>query len=215
MHIERLTSDHLEEAVEVLCDAFFDYPVMRYIIAATGADYSRRLKNLITFFTSARFLRQELVLGVRDRAALVAVANVKLPATLRLPVSPDGIKDPLANIRRRLWEDLGAAARQRYEAFGEATAQFVYPEPHFHLSMIGVRRRASGRGHGRRLLDHVHDLSHTDPASCGVSLTTEDPKNVPLYLRFGYQGVGHARITRELETWGFFRPDASKRFVEL
>ena len=41
----------------------------------------------------------------------------------------------------------------------------------------------------------------------GVTLTTEDPSNVPLYEHFGYQVVGHARVAPGLESWGFFRHD--------
>jgi hypothetical protein len=37
-----------------------------------------------------------------------------------------------------------------------------------------------------------------------VSLTTEVPQNVRLYEHFGYEVVGHARVSPELETWGLF-----------
>jgi hypothetical protein len=40
-----------------------------------------------------------------------------------------------------------------------------------------------------------------------VTLSTEDPKNVPVYQHVGYGVVGQARVTDDLETWFFFRPD--------
>jgi GNAT superfamily N-acetyltransferase len=73
--------------------------------------------------------------------------------------------------------------------------------------MIGARKSHAGKGLGRKLLEAVHALSLDDPDSCGVTLTTEDPGNLPLYEHFGYKVVGHERVSADLETWGFFRPD--------
>jgi hypothetical protein len=57
------------------------------------------------------------------------------------------------------------------------------------------------------LMDHVHGMSRRDTLSEGVTLTTEDPSNVPIYEHLGYMVVGHARVSPGLKTWGFFRPD--------
>lgn len=66
--------------------------------------------------------------------------------------------------------------------FGIADPAGRYPvaEAHHHLNMIGVRPDAQGQGHGRRLLESVHALAAADPASAGVSLTTEVEANVAL-----------------------------------
>ena len=56
-------------------------------------------------------------------------------------------------------------------------------------------------------MDHVHLMSHEDTSSQGVTLTTEDPANVPLYEHFGYKLVWHVRLSPAMGTWGFFRPD--------
>ena len=77
--------------------------------------------------------------------------------------------------------------------------------------MIGARRADAGKGHARRLLDHLHALSATHPDSRGVSLSTENPRNVSLYEHFGYRIVSHEQVGETLETWGFFREDRSTR----
>lgn len=41
----RLSEARASEAVAVLCDAFHDYPVMRYILGAGGRDYERHLQT--------------------------------------------------------------------------------------------------------------------------------------------------------------------------
>jgi GNAT superfamily N-acetyltransferase len=188
-----------EEAVAVLCDAFQDYPVMRYVLGPANG-YERRLRSLIGYFVAARVLREELVLGVYDEGGiLAAVALVTLPGERELP-------EALLLKREAMWERLGAAERQRYEAFGEAAGQFTVDAPHHHLNMIGVRQSHAGRGFGRQLLDGVHGLSRGDAGSCGTTLSTESAANVPLYQKFGYRLLGHARVAEELETWAFFRP---------
>ncbi len=186
--------------IDVLCDAFFDYPVMRFVLGPERPDYEADLRTLVSLFVRARVFRREFLLGVRDGAGLAAAAIVS---------RPDGTAAPPAftEFRQRVWAELGPRAEARYNAFGDACAPFQTEAPHLHLNMIGVRRGAQGRGLGRALLEQVHELSRADSKSHGVTLTTELESNVPLYERFGYRLVGRASVAPGLTTWGFFRPD--------
>lgn len=122
---------------------------------------------------------------------------------------PNGPPSPpeLSVEREAVWSDLGHEARSRYEVFGETCAPLLVTEPHMHLNMIGTRQEARGKGYGRILLEYVHTMSERNLDSGGVSLTTEDPANVPLYESFGYEVTGHARVSAEVETWAFYRPN--------
>jgi ribosomal protein S18 acetylase RimI-like enzyme len=165
VQVTRLSTAQTEDAVSVLCDAFRDYPVMRYVLGANG-DYDRRLRTLIGFFVSARVYRHEPVLGIYDRdGTLSATAIVSLPSQGEAP-------EGLVTRREQVWAELGAAERQRYEAYGAACAQFTVDSPNYHLNMIGVRRSHAGRGLARKLLEAVHRLSDTDDRSRGVTLST-------------------------------------------
>ncbi len=187
-----------DEAAAVLADAFRDYPVMRFVLGPSG-DYRARLARLIGLFVRARFARGGPVLGLRDREGrLVGVAAMTRPAEPAASAA-------FADWRERLWEELGAAARARYEAFSAAARAFEPAPPHHHLNMIGVSRGWQGRGIARALLEAVHEVAASDPESAGVGLTTEHPPNVALYERFGYRVIGHARVAAELETWVMFR----------
>jgi ribosomal protein S18 acetylase RimI-like enzyme len=84
-------------------------------------------------------------------------------------------------------------------------------DPHYHLNMIGVKKSHAGSGYGRMLLDAVHELSRGDLDSAGVSLNTEDERNVPLYEHFGYRVVGHAKAAEGMNTWVMFREDNAGR----
>lgn len=200
--VEALPPRRAEDAVAVLCEAFHDYPVMRFVIGDAGGAYDRRLHALVGFFVAARFLRGEPGFVVADEGRAVATALL----------TPPGQRDPppaLLERREQVWRELGDDARRRYDALGTVWQRFAVAEDHYHLNMIGVRRSHAGRGLGRLLLKTVHDLSARDPDSAGVTLTTEDPRNVPLYEHFGYRVVGRATVEDAVETWGFFRPDVA------
>lgn len=200
MIVTGVAPDRRADVVSALAESFRDYPVMRHVLGESG-DYEVRLYTLVGFFTDARVLRGEPLLGVEDSEGLVAAAMVSYPERSSPP--------ELAEVREETWAALGPDARARYEAFGAAASAFDVDRPHIHLNMIGVRGRGRGRGLGRLLLDHVHRMSGDSPSSEGVTLSTEDPGNVALYERFGYEVVGHVRVGPGLETWGFFRPDAT------
>jgi len=198
----RLAVDRAEEVVDVLADAFHDYPVMRYVVGPVGDAYDRRLRMLVSFFVLNRAWRHEPMIGIEDTGRLVAAATMTPPGDRPLPAEA-------ATVREQLWGELSGDARSRYEALGTVWRRFAVVTPHLHLNMIGVRHAAMGRGHARVLLEAVHTMSEADPGSAGVSLTTEHSDNVALYRYFGYAVTGHAQVAPEIETWSFFRPRAS------
>jgi ribosomal protein S18 acetylase RimI-like enzyme len=197
--VRRLAADEAEAVVDVLCEAFCDYPVMRFVVGPDVGAYDAKLRTLVGFFVMARVHRGEILLGVGPAGDLTAAALVSRPEAAPSPA--------LAELRDRMWAELGTAARDRYGVYGASVGPFQVDAPHIHLNMIGTRRRVRGRGLGGTLLRHVHGLSERDPDSTGVTLTTEDPGNVALYRRFGYRIVGEATVSPTLHTWGFFRPD--------
>jgi GNAT superfamily N-acetyltransferase len=196
--ITHLTAADAPLAVEVLCNAFHDYPVMRFILGDEG-DYDARLETLVGMFVAARVLRGEPVLAILDAdGRVVAVAIVTLPGDRPSPPAFVARKE-------EVFAELGADAGARYEAYGAAATTYTVAEPQHHLNMIGVRGTHQGRGLARRLLEAVHALAAGDAGSRGVSLTTELAKNVPLYEHFGYAVIGHVRINDGLETWSMYR----------
>jgi GNAT superfamily N-acetyltransferase len=202
LEVKDLPPNRIDEVVDVLSDAFGNYPVMRFVIGQAGNRYAHCLRTLVHFFTAARFVRNDLVMGVTtDDDKIVAVANINRPGERGSPSSLD-------ELREQVWHELGDTARSRYEAYGEATRKFVIEQPHYHLAMLGVRSSYAGQGLARRLLDALHEKSYRDRESRAVTLNTEDPRNIPLYQHFGYQVIGQARVSDELQTWAFYRDDA-------
>jgi ribosomal protein S18 acetylase RimI-like enzyme len=191
--IERLGADQRDEAVEVLCEAFCDYPVFRYVLKDAGKGYSHGLRTLIGHFTDTRLDRGCPVLGIRSRGRLIAAANVNPPV-------PGPPLEDAEERWARIGEVTGAAALERFSAFAQACEELA-PEGRFtHLGMIGVRADCQGEGHGGRILRHLAEESRKDPDSGGVLLTTETRGNVGYYESHGYAVLG-SRQVEELETW--------------
>jgi ribosomal protein S18 acetylase RimI-like enzyme len=195
--VQLLGEARADEVVVVLADAFAGYPIMRYVL---GDDDRDRLATLVRMFVMARLLRGEPVLGLYRGPDLAAAALVSFPDG---PPSPEAFR----TLRADVWRRLGADAEARYEAYGTAMRTFAVDVPHIHLNMVGVRRAFQGQGLARRVIDAVQRISTERPGSRGVTLTTEDPANVPFYERLGFEAIGRARIAPGLDTWGFFRPD--------
>jgi ribosomal protein S18 acetylase RimI-like enzyme len=156
MIAERLGTARVDEVVDVLCDAFRDYPVMQFVIGPGQDDYDDRLRRLVGFFVRRRLGGGAPLLGVSRDGGLVAAAALTVPA--ESPPSAD-----LVEMRVALWRALGDDARERYDRYGRAAGQFESDAPHHHLNMIGVRRAHAGRGCARTLLDAVAQLGRDRP----------------------------------------------------
>ena len=187
-----------DEVVRVLCQAFADYPVMRYVLGDAG-DYPARLRTLIGFFHGARVLRDDAILGISRGHELCGAALCSLPDR----------EDPpeLALLRERTWATLGADALARYGDCVRAWESTGVNEPNIHVNMLAVVPDHQGRGLARALLERVHAMSRERADSRGVTLSTESERNVALYRHMGYRVIGQATIAPGLETWDFYRPD--------
>ena len=187
-----------DDVRRVVCEAFADYPVMRYVLGEHG-DYAARLETLIRFFHGARILRDDAILGIREQGELTGVALCSLPDRTAPP--------ELDRLRERTWAELGMEARARYDDCVRAWEPVGIADPNVHVNMLAVLPARQGRGLARVLLEGVHALSRERPDSCGVTLTTESERNVALYRHLGYGIVGQRTIAPGLDTWGMFRPD--------
>lgn len=193
-----LSPSDASAVVDVLSDAFADYPVMRYVLGAAGAG-NNRIQTLIGFFVFRRIQLGGPMLGIAGPDGQLAGA-----AVMTLPEEPEPSAAVL-DARDRTWALLGDDCRERHDAYGAVAKQFLVTERHHHLNMIGIRHAAQGQGLARPLLEAVLAVAANDSSSGGVSLSTELSKNVRLYEHFGFSVVGHAPVTPAFDTWGLFR----------
>lgn len=100
-----------------------------------------------------------------------------LPALVRLPTP---LAATLVHEPRPLLELL----RSQSQAGKHAASG-----PAWYLAYLAVDPDAQGRGLARLLLDHV--LTRCDEDGTAAWLQTTDPRNPPLYERFGFHTTGH------------------------
>ena len=83
-HIPKLA--RVEDVVDVMCDAFRDYPVMRFVLGRElGDPDDPQLRMLVSLFVSARHLRSEPMLAIEDEGRAVGAATVTLPGSKPSP----------------------------------------------------------------------------------------------------------------------------------
>ena len=140
--VQEIGRDRKEDALDVLCAAFDDYPVMRYVVGPPDAGYADRVRELIGFFVEARLARNVPLLGLLDGAALAAVAVLSSPHDTPMPPA-------LVERHARLQRCLGAAAMARFDAYDEACEATDPGHVAHYLGMIATHPRRRGSGGGR------------------------------------------------------------------
>jgi len=81
------------------------------------------------------------------------------------------------------------------------------PEPHWYLRLLGVDPAHHGQGLGSTLLEH--GLRRADETSQPCYLETFAERNVPFYLRHGFElVVDETEPFSGIRTWGFYRAQA-------
>lgn len=195
----KLGADRFDDIVSALCDAFHDYPVMRYVLKGAGDAYDDRLLELIGYFTASRTTRGWPVLGIEEDGRLVAAANVNPPTGASAPPA-------LKERYEAMCASLGSDAIGRFHKFADLCDGLEPEGPYYSLGMIGVCGGYQGRGLARELMDALHAMSARDPESLGVVLTTELEANLGLYRHLGYRVIGEGDAD-ELHSWTLVRAD--------
>jgi ribosomal protein S18 acetylase RimI-like enzyme len=81
-----------------------------------------------------------------------------------------------------------ASVRQDLYKVLEQMAGFHPAEPHWYLPLIGVDPAHQGRGYGSALLAYA--VQQCDRDRTPAYLESTNPRNVPLYQRYGFEVVG-------------------------
>lgn len=202
MRADRLSPAPVDQIVDVMAEAFLGYPVMRFVVGDDG-DVAARERRLVDLFVRRRIARGGPALGVTHQDAATGERGLAAAAVLTLPHEPEPPPE-VAEMTVATWLELGDDARRRYDAYARAASLFDALPPHHHLNMIGVRPAHQGRGLARPLIEAVVRMAHEEPGSAGVSLTTENPRNVDVYRHFGFTVVAEADAAPGLHTWGMF-----------
>lgn len=177
----RMTGDQATTAGEVLARAFYDDPLMNYLIP----EPERRTKALPWFMTVAatfgnRYGEVETTSGAVEGSAIWL-----LPGKTHMP--------PLQMMRCGMYAapwKLGFGNLMRFMKtmeFVEKIHKEQAPEDHWYLMVLGVEPQRQGQGIGSALMQPA--LAKADAAHLPAYLETQKEINVTLYRRHGFDVV--------------------------
>jgi len=164
----------LESVLDTLMLAFSTDPCLRYLM-----DTPDRL-----FRGFRRFAMGMGGAAVEHGAAWIADDGAA--AALWLPPGVESDRDAMMAVAGELAREEKAPTLGEV---GEAMAGYHPHEPHWYLAMIGVDPLQQGRGWGSAILKE--SLRRVDESGVMAYLESSNPKNVPLYERFGFEVIGH------------------------
>jgi GNAT superfamily N-acetyltransferase len=199
MKVKNITYAEKDEAVAVLASAFYNYPLMRYVLKASGKSYKQHLDALIDFFCETRLTRNWPLLGLMEKGKIVAVAGINEPIDKPWP-------QKLHDIYRELQLTIGEESFARLENYENLSSVNEPEEPHYFLGIIGVLPSFHGQDFAKCLINELQKMSLKNIVSTGICLHTEDSNNVQIYEHLGFRIIGKMKID-DVQNWCMFRPD--------
>ena len=182
--VVRLRDDQESACAALAARAFHDDPIFVWI----EPDAQARRRMLEALFLALTRRSHRLAIALTTSPAMLGASLWKSPALRRL--TPE--QKAMTGIDR-LDDALSPLARQRFPAVFEpagAALEEVSPEPVWYLGVLAVEPGQQGRGIGTSLMRPI--LERADRERMPVTLETGQPKNLPLYRRYGFE------VTREL-----------------
>lgn len=177
VEIRTATPDEMPHAVAAIIAAFLVDPAARFAWPA-ARDYLKAMPSAVHEFAGACFEHGTAYLS----ADLCGTA-------LWLPPGVQANGEALEKVFR---------ATAKPEHLGDLLATFEkmdqsHPkEAHWYLPMIGVDPKAQGQGIGAQLMRHA--LVRCDQDRVPAYLETANPRNIPLYERFGFEVMQHFQV---------------------
>jgi ribosomal protein S18 acetylase RimI-like enzyme len=198
IRVIEVTGDRVDEAADVLTEAFTGYPMMGFFFPPGTAQVRRRIRALFEIGCIVRVKTGEPLLGVELDGHLVGAAGA---------TTPDKPEDPpeMEAIYEEAFAVIGPETGDRFEQYSRAKEAHQPAEAHHYLAMVGVLGSARGLGIGRALIQRVHALADAHPRSVGVALDTQDPSNVGLYEKLGYRVTARDELGG-VPMWYMLRP---------
>lgn len=105
---------------------------------------------------------------------------------------PPGVHPNSEGLERVFRQTASAAHLDDLLATFERMEQSHPEEPHWYLPMIGVEPMAQRRGLGAELMRHA--VARCDREGALAYLESSNPRNISLYLRFGFDVMDEIRV---------------------
>lgn len=195
MTVRLATGADADALDHVLADAFAEDPISAYLLPEERRR-RERLRLGMGHVLRSLYLpnRGAWTIADRDGVAMWAKPGDATPSALRQ------LRDLPTFVRA-----FGRHVPRAMRAFDTAESSRP-PEDHWYLELLAVRPDRQGRGVGSALL--AATLAQVDAAGLPAFLVTSNPRNVPLYERFGF-AIGDEYDIGPVHVWPMLRPAAA------
>ncbi|KAF1919652.1 hypothetical protein BDU57DRAFT_440446 [Ampelomyces quisqualis] len=177
-----VTAAEYEQAAACLAEAFGEDDVARYFIDVPDRDHWTEAEKwdlhveIMEYVTYAHILKG-LVTTVGDFEAVALCGMWRLNYRL----SPEG--------KRRFFDEfLPLLHDTMHTTLGDREHEAWY------LVYIGTKRSGRGKGHARKLIEHVTKLADGEGRAC--YLESSNVANPPIYRRFGFEACRTIQLQR-------------------
>lgn len=192
--IRRLNADDTQEASEVLCQAFENYPIRNYMFEGVEAEAADRFRVMLDYLITARLARGWPVLGCFCEGRLAGAAVISEPGEEWSTPALDAKWEAAC-------EAMGTKAMERFLEYADACeAGTPAGGPYHYLGILGVLPAYQGRGLGRRLVEAAQLEALIHGNSKGILLNTEKESNLSFYRALGFKVVD-TRPVGSIRTW--------------
>lgn len=105
---------------------------------------------------------------------------------------PPGVEPDMERLQGIVDANATPAVKGEAVRVFEEILEYHPDEPHWYLPMIGIDPAQQGRGHGAALMQHA--VARADREHLAAYLESSNPRNIPLYQRFGFEIQGEIRV---------------------
>ncbi len=105
---------------------------------------------------------------------------------------PPGVEPDMEALDRIVKENADPAILPDVDALFEEMAKYHPEIPHWYLPLIGIDPARQNQGIGGALMRHA--LDRCDRDGVAAYLESSNPRNIPLYLRHGFEILGTIQV---------------------
>lgn len=164
-------------AMGVITLAFSTDPVARWMYP-DPSEYLRHFPEFIRAFAGQSFEKGTAYLAPNAAGAALWLGP---------GIEPEA--EPLINL---FSESTSSEVQRDLFPIFEQMGEYHPAYPHWYLPMIGVDTHMQGGGVGASLMTHA--LAYCDADGSTAYLESSNPRNIPLYERFGFEVVGEIKV---------------------
>jgi ribosomal protein S18 acetylase RimI-like enzyme len=195
--VNEITTKDTDWAAKVLEQAFYTDQLLNFIYADT-IDKPGKLNSFFrTTFRLAALYGDCLSTAEKDGVLMMLPpdqTNLSIGAMVKSGMMAAPFKMGWASFSRMM----------AFANFAEKEHKAAAPFDHFYIMTVGVLPERQGMGVGKKLMTKALDIVDANQMPC--YLETQNPDNVPIYQKLGFEVVSDKEIPKGgLHNWGMLR----------